>query len=370
MLQRIHIQGYRSLYDLDCNTSDLTVISGPNGVGKSNFYKALSLVKSIANGEFGKFIADEGGFNYARWAGPLKAKDKRTINILIDHTDFIYEIEVGSIPCSPDDLTLFRSDPDIKSEKLSIRTKSSKRVVASRKSNQLKLLDSSNDFNHYDFPLLSSESLLSQIKEPTQFPFIAMVRETINSWRFFHEFDTAKDSSLRLPQVAYWSPQLNDDGSNLVNTLQTLIESSREEEVRNAFQQAFPNSEFSICLASNRLSLLLLNNGLERPLELKEVSDGTLRYLCLIAALSSQDPPSLLVFNEPEMSLNENIFPALISMLKTAASKTQVIVVTHAQEISASLSSDAEVRTINLILQNGATILAEHAGSNKVWSFD
>lgn len=58
-----------------------------------------------------------------------------------------------------------------------------------------------------------------------------------------------------------------------------------------------------------RFRLTLQQPGLLRPLDTTELSDGTLRYLLLTAALFSPRPPPLLVLNEPENSLHPDLIP-------------------------------------------------------------
>jgi predicted ATPase len=66
-----------------------------------------------------------------------------------------------------------------------------------------------------------------------------------------------------------------------------------------------------------------------RPLRSAELSDGTLRFMLWAAALLSPQPPSLMVLNEPETSLHPDLVRPLARLIRTAADKTQVVVVTH-----------------------------------------
>ncbi len=367
MLQRIHISGYRSLLDLDCTLADSTVIAGKNGVGKSNFYKALLLVKALANGTFSEAIAREGGMLSALWAGYRKNHEKKTISILIEHSEFTYTVEIGLIPRSPTDPTLFRTDPDIKHERVSIHLPGGNRVIAKRTGTSLMLSEETKSMAAYDFPILANESLLSQVKNPAKFPFLSLVRETILEWRFFHEFDTSSHSILRKSQVSYYSPFLNDNGSNLLSALQTIIESNNEKKLQSYFQDAFPQQRINIEGTQNEFYLEIHQNGLKRPLRASEVSDGTLRFLCLLAALLSPHSPGLLIFNEPEMSLNKDVYSVLSSLL--TSTESQLIVVSHDQYLADQLT-DANARSIQLITKEGATIHQSHLGAKKVWDFE
>jgi predicted ATPase len=68
-----------------------------------------------------------------------------------------------------------------------------------------------------------------------------------------------------------------------------------------------------------------------RPLRAAELSDGTLRFLLWAAALLSPQPPSLMVLNEPETSLHPDLVRPLASLIRAAATQTQVVVVTHSR---------------------------------------
>jgi predicted ATPase len=105
-----------------------------------------------------------------------------------------------------------------------------------------------------------------------------------------------------------------------------------------------------------RFDVELRTHGLLRPLTAAELSDGTLRYLLLIAALLSPRPPSLMVLNEPETSLHADLIPALARLIGRASEHTQIIVVTHAQDLVAALTA-AGAPPLCLVKDFGATAL-------------
>jgi predicted ATPase len=98
--------------------------------------------------------------------------------------------------------------------------------------------------------------------------------------------------------------------------------------------------------------------GIRRPLEASELSDGTLRYLCLVAALLTPRPPELLALNEPETSLHPQLLPPLGRLIARAAAGSQVFVTTHSQELAEEISRNADSRTIELALVDGETPVA------------
>jgi predicted ATPase len=101
--------------------------------------------------------------------------------------------------------------------------------------------------------------------------------------------------------------------------------------------------------------------GLLRSLGAAELSDGTLRYLLWIAALLSPRPPRLLVLNEPETSLHPDLLPALSQLIAAAASRTQMITVSHSAALIDAIGQAApgvELTAIELIKEFGQTAVA------------
>ena len=78
------------------------------------------------------------------------------------------------------------------------------------------------------------------------------------------------------------------------------------------------------------------------PLGAAELSDGTLRYLLLVAALLSPRPPGLMVLNEPETSLHPALLAPLARLIGQASSTTQIVVVSHSAPLISALQREAD----------------------------
>ncbi len=96
-------------------------------------------------------------------------------------------------------------------------------------------------------------------------------------------------------------------------------------------------------------SIQLQMPGVLRPLEASELSDGTLRYLCLVAALLSPRPASLLALNEPEMSLHPELMQPLAELIHLASHNSQIWVTTHSNELAKMVANAAGTQPINLL---------------------
>jgi predicted ATPase len=111
----------------------------------------------------------------------------------------------------------------------------------------------------------------------------------------------------------------------------------------------------------------------QSPLGSVELSDGTLRYLLLVAALLSPRPPALFVLNEPETSLHPDLFAPLAALIQVASQDAQIIVVTHAETLVESLSPgdgvEISAQIVELTKEDGETkILGQRGLDEPPWS--
>ena len=183
------------------------------------------------------------------------------------------------------------------------------------------------------------ESMLTELADPERAPELLRVRRLIRGWRFYDGFRADAEAPARTPQVGTRTPVLADDGRDLAAALQTIRENGRSE-LDRAVADAFDGAILEVTVDSGRFDVELHQPGMLRPLTGAELSDGTLRYLLLVAALLTPDPPSLMVLNEPETSLHPDLLPPLARLVRAAAERSQVMVVSH---------SDALIRELAVV---------------------
>jgi predicted ATPase len=179
----------------------------------------------------------------------------------------------------------------------------------------------------------------------------------MRDWRFYDHLRTDRDAPARKPQVGTYAPVLDSDGSDLAAALQTIREIGSDAELDQAIADAFPGAGIEIGSTDGYFELEMRQHGLLRPLKAAELSDGTLRYLLLIAALLSPRPPSLMILNEPETSLHPDLLPPLARLIAQAAKRTQIVVVSHAVALVSALAATADARQIVLEKQLGETLV-------------
>ncbi len=371
MINTLAISNYRSLLNIIIPFGNLTVITGDNGSGKSNLYKALRLLAETAQGGVINSLAKEGGLSSTLWAGPEKIS-KRMLSGEVDiqgtprqkaarlrlgfcGEDFGYSISLGYPKPLPYP-TAFAFDPEIKQESIweGSTFKHNKHTI-NRSGGLIKARDKR------EWKILSQhankfESIFTQIADPLSAPEITSLKEHIKSWRFYDNFRTDSDAPARLPQLGTRTPVLHNDGHDLAAALQTIIEIGDVEALHTAIDDAFPGSQLAIDVQPDgRFTISLQQEGLLRPLSGAELSDGTLRYLLLVAAILTPRPPPLMVLNEPETSLHPDLLPALAKLIIQASDTMQIWVVSHASRLISGLEKSDTCHSIHLEKNLGQT---------------
>lgn len=373
MLRSLHIRGYRSLRDFRLKPGRVTVITGENGVGKSNFYRALALMQRMADGRLAEAIALEGGMPSLMWAGRRRKDEPHRVCWELEHDDFTLEMECGLPAVAPGTppqfMTKFRTDPDIKVESLRFGGEKG-RIMAKRKGPSVELRVPEGKMELSPLPFHAPESMLSEVRDGLRFPALAATREILLGWRFYHQFRTDPDSPMRRPRVGSWSSVLAHDGSNLAANLQSIREAGYADIIDRTVEGAFPGSEWRSVDDNGGFQLQLLRPDLKRWLDASELSDGTLRFFCLAAALRTPKPPPLLVLNEPETSLHPGLLSPLADLIATVPQETQIIIVTHAQALAEFISGKCEAKVVELIRHEDETRRAGEDGAKRVWTFD
>ncbi|MBS0537511.1 MAG: AAA family ATPase [Proteobacteria bacterium] len=369
MIARLCIAGYRSLRDVRLELAPLSVITGANGSGKSSLYRALRLLADVAQGRVVQSLAVEGGLSSVLWAGPetLSRAMKRgeqpvqgtprtapvSLRLGFSSQDYGYAIDLG-LPVSGG---RFGRDPQIKAESLWTGLVLQRaNCFAERRGPSVTLRDRNGERRQAYTQLHAFDSMLTHCANPEDGAELLLLRERLRDWRFYDHFRTDGEAPARRRQVGTRTPVLAGDGADLAAAIATIQEIGIEGELEGAVADAFPGGAIEVAVSDGYFEVEMRQHGLLRPLRTAELSDGTLRYLLLVAALLSPRPPSLMILNEPETSLHPDLLAPLARLIAKAARKSQVVVVSHAAPLVTALC-DSGARQIVLRKELGETAI-------------
>ena len=371
MIRVVAVEGYRSLRDLRTSLDALNVVTGPNGSGKSSFYKALRLLADASRNGAVAALAREGGLPSALWAGPAvigravrrgehpvqgtAPRGPVQLRLGFAGDDYGYAMDLGLPPPSS---SAFQLDPEIKREAVwhgpVLRPAA---MLCDRRGSRVRLRDETGSWTEVPGDLAPYDSMLTEVASADQAPELVLLRRQLATWRFYDHFRTDADAPARRPQVGTRTTALANDGSDLAAALQTIVEIGDADALAAAIDAAFPGSSVHVS-DSGGFVTSLRQPGMLRPLPSAELSDGTLRYLLLVAALLSPRPPQLLVFNEPETSLHPDLHGPLADLMLTVSAHTQIVVVSHAARFVEQLAAGPQANLIELHKDLGETRIA------------
>ncbi len=357
MINALSVKGYRSVRDMWLELGPLNVLAGANGCGKSNLYRAVYLLHAAAVGNLARALADEGGMPSVLWAGPRKRHELRELTLGVQLTGgFSYTLTAG-LP-SPNELPMdqgfFSNDPLIKEESITFEGS----TLVERGKSGVTLRDEAGKRISLPMSLTRSESVLTQVADPHRYPYLINLRDTLQRWRFYHQFRTDESAPLRQPQVGTFTPALSHEGRDLAAALATILTIGDSERLYQTIRNALGGAELRIENDDqSRYRVQLQTPGLLRPLEATELSDGTLRFLCLVAALLSPRLPPLLAFNEPETSLHPDLIEPLAELIVEASRRSQLWIVTHSTKLAEVIEQQSGTAAVRLALRDGETVV-------------
>jgi predicted ATPase len=366
-LTAVKIHGYRSVRSLFLPVDACAVFVGANGVGKTNLYKALGLLRAAADNGLTRAIAEEGGIESVMWAGKRTRHEParlilKAYLVLADAGDgddihYTYEVEVG-LPRPTD--AAFHIEPLVKEERLILRQGRRDIVMMERKGPAVTLRGEDGRRQTVGGAVLPSETALATFRDGTRYPELEAVRRELMDWRLYHDFRTDAASPIRRPCHAIATPTLSPDGHDLAAVLATLFIIRQDTvDIDRAIDDAFPGAQLSAGDEGSWCRLQLQLPDVPRPFSVHELSDGTLKYLCLLGALMGYRLPSLVALNEPEASLHPSLLPALGRMIARAAQSTRLWIVTHSDALAGAIAEETGRRPLRVIKSAGATLIEE-----------
>lgn len=363
-LTACEIAGYRSLRAVRLPLGPVSVLLGENGAGKTNILTSLQLLQAAATGPICRMLVDEGGLGRVLWAGRLPAGEgsaPTSLRLTAHFANLRYAIEIGQ-PGKGDAALV--GEPIVKTETLTHTGigagGSGERVVMQREGASVRLRNAKGERQHLKQHLLPSETALHGIRDVASYPELAYVRELLEGWRIYHRFNLATEAPSRAPALATMTPALATDGRDLAAALATITAGQpMPDALITPLRDAFPGALLETSVADGRASFELRLPDMDRALSAREMSEGTLQYLCLLAVLTAYRKPALIAINEPEASLHESFLAPLARLIARAGASTdtgsQICVVTQSGALAREIAKAADIRPLKVVRESGET---------------
>jgi predicted ATPase len=354
--------GYRSLRAVTLPLGKVSVLVGENGVGKSNMLRALELIQAAATGSVCRLLADEGGLDRVLWAGKPAASDgpaPTSIRLTARFEGMRYAIEIAGP--QPGEAAL-PSEPTVREEILAHTgigdDGAGERVVMHRQGADARLRDARGQRQHFKQHLLPSETALHAFRDSASYPEIAYVRQLLEGWRIYHRFDLSADAPSRAPALAQSTPALATDGRDLASAVATVFGIMRTPDLLlKPLREAFPGADLETSVVDGMARFQVRLPDIARPLQARELSEGALKYICLLAALTAYRKPALIAINEPEAGLHESFLAPLARLIAQASTESQICIVTQSSLLAQEIAKAAAVTPLKVQRKDAQTVI-------------
>lgn len=318
----------------------LNVIIGANSSGKSNLIEAIGLLKAIPTDLLAP-IRQGGGISDFLWKGDnqnpiaqieatLDYVENKPLHYRIDFTVVGQKLEI--VEEAIEETYQFLGDYD---NNFFYRYQNGVPVLNMK--NSIDKPRSQRSLPRETINL--SQSIISQIKAPDQYPEITYLNNQFSNISLYRDWHIGRNSQARMPQrTDLLEYPLLEDGSNLGLFLNNLMYQIGTREVIEKLKKFYDEAEELVAkLQGGTVQIFIRETGLNQPIPANRLSDGTLRYLFLIALLLDPTPPPIICIEEPEIGLHPDILPTIAEMLVEASKRTQIIVTTHSDALISSL---------------------------------
>ncbi|MGA2216721.1 MAG: AAA family ATPase [Terracidiphilus sp.] len=356
----------------------LNVLIGPNGSGKSNLIEGIELLHALPTG-FASAIREGGGVREWLWKGDGTLSSVIEAHIDVDHQlrdgvspslieatdyevpdlryalsfsdvgqrveitgEFIEDVGYTTVPPTDEQMYL---RPAGEGSPLSYYRFQDGDLVVNLKSEwpasknirrETRSLDRRN--------IKPDESILAQLKDPFVYPELFEVGRKFEAIQSFREWTFGRGSEVRRPQRPDWpSDSLLPGAQNLGAVLDQLQLTERWPEFNGYLNRFLPRFQrCTVSSAGGRVQIFLHENGLRLPIPATRLSDGTIRFMAILAQLLSPTPPPLICMEEPELGLHPDAIALLAGLLQEASARTQLIVTTHSDALVSALTEVAD----------------------------
>ena len=338
----------------------LNVLIGPNGSGKSNLLEVIGLLQAAPN-DLTAPIRQGGGDNWT-WHGEPADKFQWSrvevaIGQFVDEQVLRYSLlftpfHMGAPYVGEEIVEVLPNEEGKGSPERYLERGSGAVTLAVR--------DVLGNTTQRELPATEvrfDQSILSQLKDPSQYRELTHLGRGFAGIHLYRQWSFGRNSPPRLPQKADLpNHTLAEDGHNLGMVLNRLERDPKAKtKLLTELQRLYHGIEdYYVQVEAGSVQVFLTEGTI--PVPATRLSDGTLRYLCLLAILCQPSPPPLVCIEEPELGLHPDILPSLADLLRETSERCQLIVTTHSDVLVDALTETPDSVVI-CEKENGQTTL-------------
>jgi predicted ATPase len=376
LIRRLTLQNFLSYgpEGVSVDLLPLNVLIGPNASGKSNLLEALAILRAAAT-DLQRAIREGGGIDEYLWKGG-NAGDTAILDVVVD---------------DPEGLVTDRIEYGMELRRKGTRVEVSRELIRGIASTAFEGLEIRPSFQyakgqgilHSDVEdeeprtlteedLKAGQSILSQLRDPNRYGDLTFLSDHFAGIALFREWNFGARTPARLPQPTDLPTDfLLPDASNLGLILHDLLQTSaKREELIGYLRRFYEHARFiSTRIQGGPLQLFIEEEG-GRMIPASRLSDGTLRFLCLLAILCHPSPPAAVGIEEPELGLHPDILPTVAELIRNASSRTQLFVTTHSDALVSALSDVPESILVCERMPTGTTMKRLEPAELRGWLDD
>jgi predicted ATPase len=333
LIQRIALTNLLSFSSLELELRPLNVLIGHNGSGKSNLIEAIALIQSTPKGIAGPI---RGGGRILDWIWKgASSSSEATIETIIRPRRVKDKINLRY--------------------KLSFAAAGSRFEIVDERVENEKPLPGHDEPRYYFFyqngyPVINvgnpddtnnrrrlkredidpEKSILAQRRDPDNYPELTWLGDIFGKIRIYRDWSFGRYTPPRLPQRTDLATDFLDENCSNLGLILNNLHNQPEVKARmlDALNALYPSiTDFGVSIEGGTAQIFLHEGRFSIPAT--RLSDGTLRYLCLLAILCHPTPPPLICIEEPELGLHPDALAKLAELMRDASQRTQLIVTTH-----------------------------------------
>ena len=315
MLKTIKLKNFRSFGECSVDFSNINILIGGNGSGKSNFISLFVLLNYIGKAQLRTWVAMKGGFDNIVYKG-IQENDAIDIEFIFDSkTKDLLNIYELSLKATEDDYLIEKESIGLWNKNLYTKPYT---ATINIMGNESKLYSYSNS---------GSQSNDSRIAD--------YIYNIIKNWKIYHFDDVSPNSGKKREQKIEDGSTFQEEGDNIAAFLYFIKINYNDDyqKIVEATRLVVPYfNDFVLepdVLNEELIKLKWMEKGSIKEFSASLISDGTIRFICLAALLLQPVIPEVVIIDEPELGLHPLAIKILSELIKKASVKSQIIMATQ-----------------------------------------